>query len=185
MGESLIGGFLVVEDDPRLCATLVEALGRKARDVRAAHSVRACRQILESFTPDFVILDVALPDGSAFSVIDSIQEIQPMPVIIAMSGHAGPDESFRLAQLGVRFYLSKPLRLQDLDRAIDEARIQTPKIGPQLKASVGRVPMKQVEEQVRKTMVEEALARAGGSRRGAARLLSVSRQFLQHFLKRS
>ncbi|WP_437764056.1 helix-turn-helix domain-containing protein [Sorangium sp. So ce764] len=42
----------------------------------------------------------------------------------------------------------------------------------------------QVEEQVRTILVDEALARAGGSRRKAAQLLNISRQLLQHSLRR-
>jgi hypothetical protein len=40
-----------------------------------------------------------------------------------------------------------------------------------------------VEELARGTMVREALARSQGSRTGAARLLRVSRQLLQHILR--
>jgi len=38
---------------------------------------------------------------------------------------------------------------------------------------------------VREAMVSEALARSSGSRNAAARLLAVSRQFLQHVLKKN
>jgi hypothetical protein len=34
-------------------------------------------------------------------------------------------------------------------------------------------------------MVDEALARAGGSRRAAARVLAISRQLLQHMLRKA
>jgi two-component system, response regulator RegA len=48
---------------------------------------------------------------------------------------------------------------------------------------VGRVPLHELEAEVRHAMLGEAIARAEGSRRGAARLLSVSRQLMQHMLR--
>ncbi len=110
-------------------------------------------------------------------------ELPAAPVVIAMSGVAGPSESFRLAQLGVRNYLTKPLRLETLEFAINEALQSAPDLTPHVRAQVGHVPVRELERHVRRTMVDEALARADGSRRGAARLLFVSRQLLQHMLR--
>jgi two-component system response regulator RegA len=102
---------------------------------------------------------------------------------VAMSGTAEPGESFRLAQLGVRTYLHKPLRLDELEAALVYARTAPADLRPYARGLVGLRPIHEVEEELRKTMVEEALARAGGSRSGAARLLAVSRQLLQHMLR--
>jgi hypothetical protein len=52
----------------------------------------------------------------------------------------------------------------------------------QLRAVIGRVPLQEIEVWVRETAVAEALARSRGSIRGAARLLGMSRQRLQHIL---
>jgi transcriptional regulator with PAS, ATPase and Fis domain len=62
---------------------------------------------------------------------------------------------------------------------------EPPDLAPHLKSAVGLVPIKSVEQTVRSTMVSEALARGGGSRRAAARVLSISRQLLQHILRKS
>ncbi len=61
---------------------------------------------------------------------------------------------------------------------------ELPDLTPLLRAVVGRKSVHQVEEQVRATMVAEALARANGNLSSAARMLSISRQLLQHILKR-
>ncbi|MBK7861855.1 MAG: hypothetical protein IPJ65_25220 [Archangiaceae bacterium] len=59
-----------------------------------------------------------------------------------------------------------------------------PDLTPHLRAAVGHLPLHQLEEQVRQTMVGEALGATQGSRSGAAKLLRISRQLLQHILKR-
>jgi DNA-binding NtrC family response regulator len=53
-----------------------------------------------------------------------------------------------------------------------------------LRSSVGRVGVRELMAAARRVMVAEALARTGGNRRAAARLLGVSRQTLQHMVRR-
>jgi DNA-binding transcriptional LysR family regulator len=43
--------------------------------------------------------------------------------------------------------------------------------------------MRELQTEVRRVMVEQALAKAEGSRSGAARLLSVSRQAVQQMVR--
>ncbi len=183
MGPEARVRALVVEDNAPLLKTLERTLAGRGHDVRACSTVDEARDILREWLPELLVLDVELPDGDAFDVLREASALATAPVVIAMSGVAAATQSFRLAQLGVRRYLDKPLRLDALERAIDEALLEPPDMTPHVRAQVGHVPVREVERHVRKTMVEEALARAGGSRRGAARLLHVSRQLLQHMLR--
>jgi DNA-binding NtrC family response regulator len=52
-----------------------------------------------------------------------------------------------------------------------------------VREGVGQMGVREAELVVRRTMVAEALARSGGNRRAAARMLGVSRQHLQHILR--
>lgn len=176
---------LVVEDDARLRPVLVEALEDLGFEVKQAGSVGAATEILAEYVPQLLLLDVALPDGRALDLLEVIERISPRPSVVAVSGSAGPDESFRLAERGVRAYLKKPLQLEELEQAVARALSEPPDLAPHLKSAVGRVPIKDVEATVRTTMVEEALGHGKGSRRAAARVLGISRQLLQHILRRN
>ncbi len=176
---------LVVEDDERLRPAMVSALLARGFSVREAGSVKDALLTLKELSPDLLLLDVALPDGRALDVLGAVGELSPTPRIIAVSGAAGPDESFALAERGVRAYLKKPFNLEELEAAIERALLAPPDLAPHLKSAVGLIPIKSVEETVRATMVPEALARAKGNRRMAARALQISRQLLQHILRRS
>jgi DNA-binding NtrC family response regulator len=70
-----------------------------------------------------------------------------------------------------------------LSAAIHDALEVAPDLRPALKQLVGHKPLAEVETEVRAVMLEEALSRTGGSRRGAARLLSMSRQLVQYVLR--
>jgi DNA-binding NtrC family response regulator len=175
---------LVVEDDAPLARTIQAALSPSAPEV---HVCRTAADAIASFgrvRPELVLLDVALPDGSAFDVLAALTSVEPRPMVVAMSGTARPDETFRLAQLGVRHYLRKPFTLAELQAAVTLARTTPADVTPHVRNLVGLRPIHDVEEEIRRTMLQEALARAGGSRRGAARLLAISRQLLQHMLRK-
>jgi DNA-binding NtrC family response regulator len=175
---------LVVEDNSRLRRTLRRALEQRGYRAQAAASVAEAVEILGSFKPDVLLLDVSLPDGDALAVVQAARRLGATAVAIAMSGKATPLQTFQLAQLGARRYLQKPIELDILDAALEEALSTAPDLEPHLRATVGKKPIHEVESEIRATMVDEALARAGGNRQRAASLLSISRQLLQHILKK-
>jgi two-component system, response regulator RegA len=175
---------LIVEDNDSLRAALERALAERAT-VESCASVQQAALKLRSLQPDVVLLDFDLPDGSALDVIRLAAERAPVPAFVAMSGVADAGQAFSLAQLGVRSYLTKPVTLEQVERALESAVGTGPDVTPHVRAAVGRVALKELERVVRETMLSEALARSEGSRRGAARLLDVSRQLLQHMLRRS
>jgi two-component system, response regulator RegA len=176
--------LLVVEDNAALRRALASALAGRASEIRTAASVAEAEPLVRTWHPDAVVLDFALPDGNAFDVLRVIAETEPMPALVAISGMAGAQESFRLAQLGVRAFVPKPIEPESLERALDDALNTAPDLAPLVRAAVGHLGVHEVEEQVRATMVSEALARSHGSRNRAARILAVSRQLLQHILKK-
>jgi two-component system response regulator RegA len=183
MSKSSLERILVVEDVETLARRLAEALAAPGRVVRHVQTVHdAWRELLE-FRPELLVTDVVLPDGTAVDLLERGRAQDSAPAVVAISGAADPGASFRLAQLGVRAFLKKPVTLPALDLAVSRALNEPPDLAPHLRGSVGRRPVREVEGEVRRTMVKEALARSGGSRRGAARLLSISRQLLQHVLR--
>jgi len=176
---------VVVDDDERLREALAEALSERGFDVRHAGSVAEARVLLREHPPDLLLLDVALPDGRASDVLSWVEKHCPTAQVVAMSGAAGPEESFGLAERGVRAYLTKPLRLDEVEAAVERALSSPADLTARLRSRVGMVPIRAVESDVRSTMVREALRREHGSRRGAARLLGISRQLLQHILRKN
>ena len=84
----------------------------------------------------------------------------------------------------MRAYFQKPFGTTEVREAIRTAAREAPDLAPHLRSTVGRRPLRAVEADVRDSLVREALARSGGSRSAAARLLKISRQHLQNILRR-
>jgi len=175
----------VVEDDIAVRAAIARILGSWGNVLIAeAGTAGEARSLLSSPPPpDLLVIDVRLPDGPAFSLVELACQLSPAPIVVAMSGKASPDEAFRLGQRGVRKYLPKPFSIEEFTAAVEEARSEAPSIEPIISAWVGRVPMRELQREVRRVMVKEALALTEGSRSGAARLLHVTRQAVQQIVR--
>lgn len=178
---------LIVEDDHMLGLTLCDTLHRHGLESRLSHTVQEARINLTQYPPlwfpDLLLLDVSLPDGSAFDLLHDLRSRSPRPLVVAISGKVCPKECFDLALLGVQRFLPKPLDLDVLESTLRDVSAQIPDVDTHLRLLVGKLSLHDMENQVRVTMVAEALAR-GRSMRGAARLLSISRQLLQHILRK-
>lgn len=176
---------LLIEDDAALrtaIARILTAWG-EVQISEAGTAAEAKELLSRPPPPDLMIIDVRLPDDSAFGILDIAAKLSPAPIVVAMSGKASPDEAFRLAQRGARKYLHKPFSIQELTSTVEAARRDAPAIEPIISAWVGRVPMRDLQREVRRVMVTEALALTEGSRSGAARLLHVTRQAVQQMLR--
>lgn len=182
--EKTVARCLIVEDDAELAQAIVAALASRVQDCRIAGTITDAERELAAWRPDFVILDIKLPDGTTVELLERVSELKPWPTLISMSGEADVKETFRLAQLGVRDFLSKPLDVTQLLETMDRVLSIPPEWTPVVKNMVGHSQLMDFEQDVRRTMIDEALDRTDGSRRGAAKLLSVTRQALQHMIRR-
>jgi len=173
-------------------ALLVEAEGLQspARDLlrgrvevlTCASSVAEARALLASARPDLVVIDLDLDPREVLHLLTA-EPLPRVPAYVVISGTADPAQTFRLAQLGVRAFVAKPLAEEAVHEAIRTAIEDPPDFLPHLRAVVGFLPIHDIERLARKTMMQQALARAGGSKTGAAKLLHVSRQLLQHMMR--
>jgi two-component system response regulator RegA len=173
---------LVVDDDSVLRVGIAEFLRTQGLRVGTAASAADAIAQLRG-RPDVVVLDVRLPDGNAFTVLDHARKLAPAPIQIALSGAASPEDGFRLAQYGVRSFLQKPVSLGEIWSAIQAAADEPPDIAPHVQQAVGHLSLRELTSQVRDEAIKEALASARGNRTGAARILQVTRQAVQQMLR--
>ena len=173
---------LVIEDDPTLRAALATFL--RTKDLRVATAGSAAEAIVQlRGRPDLILLDVMLPDGDVFTVLERAQKLAPAPIRIAMSGEATAEAAFKLAAYGVRRFLQKPVSLAAIWNAVCEANQEAPDLAPFVQESVGHVSLKDLTGNVRAAAIEQALAIARGNRTRAARILRVTRQAVQQMVR--
>ncbi|MCC1480936.1 response regulator [Roseibaca sp. Y0-43] len=102
------GGTLLLVEDSRVTADYVRLLFRGAAGrLRRADSLRSARRHISLYTPDAVIIDLGLPDGSGLDLIAEMARRRPRAgLIVATSGDAEMEEDAFLA--GADRFLPKP-----------------------------------------------------------------------------
>jgi CheY-like chemotaxis protein len=112
---------LVVDDEADLLEMLVESLeGFGASTIGAGGEMEAA-QILRAKTPDVVVSDMRMADGSGLTILKRLRESTPNPPpFILMTG----SEEARLEEAGaegIHAILIKPFTMRELEKAIVEA----------------------------------------------------------------
>ena len=107
---------LLVDDDVAVLQMLSLALTKAGYDVLQAQDALqgVTRAIRDS--PDIVLLDLIMPGGGGFIVLERIKrssKTRLIPIII-ISGSVDPDVETRAQQLGVRDFFHKPYDLLEL-----------------------------------------------------------------------
>jgi CheY-like chemotaxis protein len=107
---------LVVDDDRVARNALVQILRRLGFEVAEAGSVAAAIGKLDE-QPDWVLLDLMLPDGSGCNVLAKVAERRGRSRVCVISG-AGPAMLDEARRLRPEHVLTKPLDLSRLIRIL-------------------------------------------------------------------
>jgi two-component system response regulator AlgR len=123
---------LIVDDEPlaRLrLRGLVQACPEPRAEVagEAADAAQAQRWLLEH-PCDVVLLDIVMPGGSGLLLADAIRRLPTAPAVVFVSAHG--EHALRAFELDVTDYLTKPVRRERLQAALQRvAQRRTPR-GP-------------------------------------------------------
>lgn len=98
---------LIVEDSTTLCAIYEAYLSGLGLEIHAVTSLAEAKKSAVLFRPDFILLDIELPDGNGLDLINEIDSLQPRPVTVVMTGH-GSDWAERALAEGAADFLAKP-----------------------------------------------------------------------------
>jgi DNA-binding NtrC family response regulator len=122
--------ILVVDDELGIRALLSEILTDEGHTVELAENAAQARSVRESLRLDLVLLDIWMPDVDGVTLLkewSSAGQLS-MPVIM-MSGHGTIDTAVEATKFGASAFLEKPITLQKLLRAVEQALVK-PGAGP-------------------------------------------------------
>ena len=100
--------ILVIDDDMLTRWALTTVLTRAGYHVREAGSAKEGLTRARERVPNLVLLDLRLPDRNGAFVLQSLLQLQPMPLVVMMSADATPETMRYLRRLGASSYLMKP-----------------------------------------------------------------------------
>ncbi len=106
--------ILLVDDNTELLEMLSGILTREGfLHLFTAKSCKEAREVYERCQPDFMILDVNLPDGDGFHLFMEFREKEDIPALFLSARDEDQDRLFGLG-LGADDYITKPFLTQEL-----------------------------------------------------------------------
>ncbi len=110
------GVILIVEDNPANLLLARVMLERSGWQIVEAHSTDEAQQVLQTTTPDVILMDVGLPGRDGLSLTSELKaapETRAIP-IVALTAHAMQSDRDRAYAAGCDGYVSKPFKAQQL-----------------------------------------------------------------------
>jgi DNA-binding NtrC family response regulator len=103
--------ILVAEDDPATRRAWSELISSWGHRVEAAADGEQTLNLIDSFAPHMLLLDLRLPRKDGFAVLDAIREkgLDLNQRTIVISGHGDIPDAVRAMKLGVYDYMRKPV----------------------------------------------------------------------------
>src|SRR6476661_1347810 len=115
-GKSLMKGMaiLLVDDEPLIRLSMVDALEAVGYDVRAAASGTEGLDVLRQKTFDLVITDLRLPGADGLTVLKATKDKSPETEVVMITAHGSVETAVGAMKLGAFDYITKPFQMDEL-----------------------------------------------------------------------
>lgn len=110
--------ILIVDDEPNIRFTLVEALRGWGYEPIEASTINEGVDMFEAEQPLAVLQDVNLPDGSGIDALHEYKNRNPQAVVIMITGNVQLEDTIAALRGGAYDFISKPVRLNELQVTI-------------------------------------------------------------------
>lgn len=107
---------LALDDDPGMQSLLLKQLAAHQLEVVVVRDGLEGLSRLESFTPDVIVCDIGMPGLSGLEFVKAIkanEATRSIPVIF-LTANNDPDSMIEGINLGARYYVTKPFKVDQL-----------------------------------------------------------------------
>jgi two-component system copper resistance phosphate regulon response regulator CusR len=106
--------ILLVEDDPVTQDFVSRGLSRSGFSVDTARGAREGHRLARHGSHDVIVLDVMLPDGDGFSLLETLRQEGMRTPVLFLTARGDVRERLRGFELGADDYLPKPFAFAEL-----------------------------------------------------------------------
>ncbi len=131
--------ILIIDDEEAARYGMRKALLAKNVFVLEAPDLSSARYTIEKESPDLVLLDVNLPDGSGLELLQGLRQKHGSPPVIVITAHGSERVAIDAIRAGAYEYLSKPFEVDELRLLVRNAleRTSLAEENRRLKAELG------------------------------------------------
>ncbi|MGD2033551.1 MAG: LytTR family DNA-binding domain-containing protein [Bacteroidales bacterium] len=109
---------IIVEDEPASRETLRNYINKYCKQVHIAEeaeSVKTGLEAIKKHSPDLVFLDVEMPYGNAFDLLDQVEEKTFETIFVTAFDHY----AMKALNFSASYYILKPIDIDELVKAVD------------------------------------------------------------------
>lgn len=112
--------ILVVDDEPDLCWVLRESLRPDGHEITTVESAKAARRTLREGSFDLAFIDLRLPDGDGWKIVQSLKRKHLKTKIAIISGYHEPSSEISLDRVQSGYELiEKPFDLKQIRQVVE------------------------------------------------------------------
>ncbi len=112
---------LLVDDEREFVEALSERLQMRDYSSAAVYGGEEALSIVEEDEPDVMVLDLKMPGIDGMEVLRRVKEKHPNIEVIVLTGQGSKDVANLCMELGACAYLEKPVDIEKLTQAMQEA----------------------------------------------------------------
>ncbi|ROL61801.1 response regulator [Bacteroidetes/Chlorobi group bacterium ChocPot_Mid] len=118
--------LLIVDDSEFIRDTLVKLLKpvRFLETVYMASDVKEGIELVTKLRPDAVILDIRLPKGIGFDVLDAAKALNPAPMVIMLTNYTIEQYKKKAFEKGADYFFDKSAEFEKVIEIIDELSVR-------------------------------------------------------------
>jgi len=113
--------ILIVDDDRIILDSLCEFLKLEGYSTVGAESYKQAVNQIQKQKFSLAVVDVNLPDGSGFELLNLVKKNHPQTVVIIITGYGTIESAVEAIKMGAYDYLTKPIVDDELRLAIERA----------------------------------------------------------------
>jgi two-component system response regulator RegA len=174
--ELMHGTLLLIDDDVPFLRQMERAMSRRGFEVTCVEGVKEATALLDTFQPDFAVVDLRLADGSGLDVIKILRKNakeESDTRVIMLTGYGNLTTAVSAVKMGAVDYLAKPTDADTVMTALLNTSDQLPE-PPENPMSADRVRWEHIQRvfEMCNRNVSETARRLNMHRRTLQRILA-------------
>lgn len=113
--------ILVVDDEKLIRWSIKQKLSEWNLDVVEAENGNEARRVMETENPDFVLLDVNLPDTKGTELLEELKKQRPLIPVVMITAYGSIDDAVTAMRKGAYDFITKPIDFLKLQSTIKNA----------------------------------------------------------------
>ena len=109
---------LVVEDEQGLAESITDYMMKDGYICETAATFQDAEEKIHLYTYDCVIVDLTLPDGNGFQIIEMLKRLISTTGVIIISARNALEDKLKGLEIGSDDYLTKPFHLSELNARV-------------------------------------------------------------------